>query len=269
MTAFMLLEIKMDSTFNIWISPEQSTYDNSKFSVQLPNPLFFDENWKVGLNSISLPSKISCLSNEEHSLVLILSEQTSNEDVKLPKYDYHYFKLKDVYYSGDSLINYLNEELKEHSVSLHVNNEKKIVIKALREGKLLATHVLGSVLGMFDYDNEPEVKEFKFTAQENDIFPHNFNPDYIKPAYYLVYTDIIKPSIMCSKYTNILKYIPIKNVKEKNIPNHSFNVKNIDFCDISAFMIKEVTIEIRTHSGALPVFENNEIILNLQFSCLK
>lgn len=258
----------MDNSFNIWVSPDPSlTNGYSKFTVQLPNPLFFNTDWKVGLTSISFPSKIKCLPNAENSLVLVLhdTEVESGYD----RYDLYYFEIENNFCSEETLITYLNKLFAVHSVSLVINEDRKVSVKSSKKGKIAASYILGGILGMDDNGVETEILVHHFDANKDNVTPNKIDCDFMKAAYYLIYTDIIKPSVMSGKYANILKYIPVKNIPNKTLQNYSHNIKNIELHELSTLMISEISVEIRTHSGFLPIFANNEIVLNLLFTCEK
>jgi hypothetical protein len=86
-----------------------------------------------------------------------------------------------------------------------------------------------------------------------------------RPAYLMIYSDLVKPTLISSSYANILRIVPVKSV-EKDIEYQSTEFKNVEFRELSNNMVNIIKVDIRSHSGELVQFNSNFISLHLYFT---
>ena len=81
----------------------------------------------------------------------------------------------------------------------------------------------------------------------------------------MIYSDLVKPTLISSEYTNILRIVPVKN-EEKELEYQSIEFKNVEFREISNNFINIIRTEIRSHSGELVQFNSPFLSIHLYFT---
>lgn len=81
----------------------------------------------------------------------------------------------------------------------------------------------------------------------------------------MIYTDVIKPIIVGSTYSKLLRVIPIEHSE-----NYDYKVQDFrhrENHELENTLLKTIHVEIRSHTGELINFaEGKQIHLNLLFS---
>ena len=88
--------------------------------------------------------------------------------------------------------------------------------------------------------------------------------NYFRPNYFIIYSNIVQPSIIGNQYSPILKIVPVLDSKE---PFKLYDFKQREFYHIANTEITEIKMELRTHDGEYVNFLTDQnVVMNLQFS---
>lgn len=249
---------------------------SSEFTVNLPQNLIFDDSWKVSVSSINLPNTFSTLPSGNY-MQFVYKDSNMKKRLLL--------EIPNLNFTSDQFLAHINGWFDQNSGGkklLHFKEEqqtgsyeKTITIEIFVEASILQiTRDLAYVLGYgaedFTYKNEIFFKafvvgSFKEGKTSHEIvmsYPMNLN--YFQPSYAMLYTDIVKPTIIGGEYANILKIFPIfKN--SDNYIIHQF--KDPEHYSLQNKEIKTISLIFKNHAGeTLNFASKNIVIVDLTFS---
>lgn len=237
----------------------------NNFSIQLPSAKYFEDNWKVSLNSINLPNSFTTFLPNRNKALLSLAYATPDQ----PSIKFH-FKTN-IRYTPAKIASELNAFFIENNIGkATIDNLGRLVFLLNRKGCNFAlgmdvAHVLGYQTGQIlptdktymyirPFPNEPKVVTFESPIDCN----------YFRPNYFIVYSNIVQPSIIGNQLSPILKIVPII---DNNEPYKLIDFKVREFYNIPNSEITEIKMELRTHDGELVNFlEDGHVVMNLQFT---
>jgi hypothetical protein len=250
--SFRKMSIK-DRSFNMYARSEPTTeYPNnisSSFDVRLPKVFSFDKYWKVGLTIIHFkkafltfpahpPLTIEVISNERKELIIIPNAK----------------------YSTESLVDKLSGELQKHNILLRRGSGGYIIFTAVEmETKINLSNPIASVLGCSN--------TFTLTAQKTSIRgTKKINVEYFKPAYFMIYCDIIDPIPVGNGYKQLLAVVNWAG-ESNNDSYYEYEIKNVLYHKLLHFYIENIHFEIRSHAGDLIAFETeSDVLLHLNYN---
>lgn len=253
-----------DKSFSIRLTPVKSNSENtiSNFENILPATLNFNENWRVGLKEITFPTKIKSLPNDDNHLSFI---ETDEKFKILPKTKISCHIVNECF-DQESLVKVLNDfsslsSLIYFSITdncLYINSKKNCVIRL--------SHNLAKFFNVpnIDLSYTFKHKDVHLKKNTNTKIGNSINWYLFRPAYLMIYSDLVKPSLISSEYTNILRIVPVK--KEDEIEYQSVEFKNVEFREIANNFVNIINIQIRSHSGELVAFHSNFLSLHLYFT---
>jgi hypothetical protein len=268
-----------DNFFNVRAYSDQKNPNN--FTFEIPQQLYLDSKWKIALTSMHYNNKFKPLPYEESLRTIYLSSfNVRNKQLgELRKFILPNLKYKSV----NELITTINFFLKKHSLSKVFleteDNMSKCTLK-LRKGTVLfiplqIAEILGYELEENDMistkDNivtffapDPNFTIIKGIVEYEDIRLQGLaNIETLKPLYFMVYCDIICPTIVGSGYANLLKILPVENQELLKIEEF----KHKEFHPLESTLVKNININIRSNDGNLINFvDGSKVFLNLLFA---
>jgi len=269
---------KMDplkKSFNVRLSSEKTALfpDNSNYSfkVKLPNPIDLEgSGWRVCVNSINHPAKFSTMLVEETDRMVIFKEKKNPSIFKLT-FD------SNLTYDGEGLFSEIDVFLKNNDAGFVLkdsNNMHSIYIT--KPGKLIISKYVGAMLGLGDnyskhfvYDssaNEADARSWDASKRAPKIIKQTKEVDtnILKPNYIMLYSDIVKSTIIAGNFAKILKIIPLKTT-DLNYVIQEFRTK--EFTELERTQLDVIEVHLRSHDGAFINFlSNQDVIMNLEFS---
>ena len=127
--------------------------------------------------------------------------------------------------------------------------------------KVLGYHT--GVIANFEGSDWMYLKPFS-DSPKKIVFESPINTDYLKPNYFVVYSNIVQPSIIGNQFSPILKVVPVLNSQE---PFKLYDFKQREFYNIANTEINEIKMELRTHDGEFVNFLSDQhVVMNLQFT---
>lgn len=256
---------KMDSSyksFNVYLSNFNNPNINaSNFNTCLPKVLKFSKQWYCGLQDITFSNTFKTFPNNETEKIIIF--ETTDLGVNKTS-----IIVENLNYDAHSLVKHINDKLTiQTKLAFFVLDEQLIIESSNFNYRIAITKALACVLGLISvpeyYSNISNV--IVNIEQDTRVSAtHKMNLNQFIPNYLMIYTDLIKNSIINEKYTNLLRVVPI----EQNITTsyQTVDFKNITYHEISNYLIDAIKIEIRDHSGQLIQFQNNDVNLHLCFT---
>lgn len=235
----------------------------TKFSVQLPSTQILDENWKVSLNSINIPNKFTTFLSNHSDLRSFVYKTGTAPSIK------HVFKTTECY-TQNSLLAELNVFLVTNNIGdAKMDSLGRLVINVLDTSCTLgvgldAAKVLGYETGLIP-KNSRHMFIKPLPDNPNTItFESPINVYYFRPNYFIVYSNIVQPSIIGNIFSPIMKIVPILDEHDA-FKLHDFKVR--EFYNIPTSEISEIKIELRTHDGEFVNFiDGQHVVMNLQFT---
>lgn len=265
--------LNMSDTFYCRVTSKRNeVYPKNKpacFSVQLPTTKVLNDDWKVSLNSINVPNQFTTFlpgSDTKHShLRTMIVKRTKVPSIWLV------FK-KNIAYTPSRLIADLNVFLDVYDYgSATIDELGRAVINFEHDDCTLAlgldlAKVLGyhtGVIANFEGSDWMYLKPFS-DSPKKIVFESPINTDYLKPNYFVVYSNIVQPSIIGNQFSPILKVVPVLNSQE---PFKLYDFKQREFYNIANTEINEIKMELRTHDGEFVNFLSDQhVVMNLQFT---
>jgi len=248
-------------SFSVRLSPTVKTNDDlvNSFETILPSTLNFDENWRVGLKEITFPSTIKSLPNDNNEISINLLDD--NMQV-VPLSNYKCSILNDAFDSS-SLAKYLNERTSMLDLLNFSMNDNSIFVTAKDNCELSFTYNLAKFLDMKVINVNDSVKIQIPKNSPTKLGKVNWHV--FRPAYLMIYTDLVKPTLISSIYSNILKIVPVKS-EDKDVDYQSTEFKTLEFRELANNVVNIIKIQIRSHSGELVQFNSNFLNLHLYFT---
>ena len=262
-------------SFNIRLSSEANEIfgNNKNYSFQVKLPYNIDlagNNWRVCINSFNHPSKFSTMLVEEEDRMIVFRPKGTSERLK------HVFKTNFTY-DEKTFVSELDYFLQSNGIGSYVKTPGGgRQIKIIMPGKLVISRYIGGILGV----GQNLSKHFQFNsaiiatdARSWDAspaspklvdFPFPMNLDLLRPNYIMIYSNIVKSTIIGGNFAKVLKIVPLKST-DLNYVIQEFRTK--EFTEIETTQIDVIEIQLRSHDGAYINFlSHQDVILNLEFT---
>lgn len=255
-------------SFNVRLTsePNQHYIDNlpHRFKVKLPAPISLNDKWKVCVNSISHPTNFATFLESESTRQVAFKYEESGDIVK------HSFK-SNYLYDVEDLISELNHFLEENDIGTCSINYNRLTLSVRTRGTIIFATFVAKVLGLnkritkevpyilkFSGLPEGETGDFKVIAEDKiDLI-------YLQPNYIMMYSNLVKSTVVGGEYTQLLRISPIKDT---NLDYVIMEFKHKEFYDLQNFEINTIEIELRAHDGNYINFvSSQDVIINLEFS---
>jgi hypothetical protein len=235
------------------------------FSVQLPSAKILNEDWKVSLNSINVPNLFTTFLPTRHRNYRSLIYKTPTQPAKVMLFK------KDVAYTPSRLVADINIFFNSHDLgTAQIDDLGRLVLNLNEECSFAigmdAVNVLGYESGttLTNDGTDWMVVRPYIHSKEKIIFERPINVNYFRPNYFIIYSNIVQPSIIGNQYSPILKIVPVLDSKE---PFKLYDFKQREFYHIANTEITEIKMELRTHDGEYVNFLTDQnVVMNLQFS---
>lgn len=265
----------MKKSFNIRLSSEKTRLfpnnTNYSFKVKLPYPINLEDgNWRVCINSFNHPAKFSTMLVEKEDRMIIFKPKDDGSVVD------HTFK-DNFSYDEETLFGEFDSFMKNNDIGFigqQANGLRSIHIT--KPGKLVIARFIG---GMIGYSNDVS-KHFVFSSASGENNQRSWdatkasprvinlgqkpNLFLLKPNYIMIYSDIVKSTIIAGDFAKILKIVPLKST-DLNYVIQEFRTK--EFTELERTQLDVVEINLRSHDGAFINFlSNQDVILNLEFT---
>jgi hypothetical protein len=270
--------------FTMRISSLEQDGTNSSFRALLKEPLPLGENnWQVALSSIHFPNEFEKISYDDAQKGQMIIFRDAG-------YMVHNFGKKD-YESAESLIEAINIKIRTVvdgvGAEVSIDADEKIRFYFRTNFTLVFSHNLSVILGLTDLPSTEKLdpvqiqillEQAKLQIRGNkdiadqmslkglyptiygyngmEIFGSNtINVDRLSPALMFLFCDIIKPVMIGSNQSKILKMIPVK--KRKNLLSSYYECKRLDFEPLSETHVSSIQLELYKADGDLVHFEKN------------
>lgn len=249
-------------------SKANEVYPNNKgnlFTVQLPSSKMLNDEWKVSLNSINLPNNYSTfLPKKEKALHTLIYKTATKPAIA------HEFKTN-IKYTPSRLVSEINIFFVNNNIGrANIDNLGRLVFGLNETGCNFALGMdLAKVLGYETGQVIPNDPNYMFirpltTTPKTITFESPIDCNYFRPNYFIVYSNLVQPSIIGNQYSPILKVVP---VLDSNEPYKLLDFKVREFYRIQNTEMTEIRMELRTHDGELVNFLDDEhVVMNLQFT---
>ncbi len=255
-------------SFSIRLTPTVTNYEDSinKFSNILPETLELNDSWRVGLKEITFPSNIKSLPNDNNYIVF---SKLDNEMINLTSPPYT-CNIMNEFLDKISLTRFLNDRTSMLNLITFSLADNCLQAICTQNCELKISYHLAKFLNLpipnFD-DSTYIPKHIKVLLKVNTLtrIGNTINWQLFRPAYLMIYSDLVKPSLISSEYTNILRIVPVRK-EEKNMEYQSFEFKNVEFREISNKFVNIINVQVRSHSGELVPFNSNFLSLHLFFT---
>ena len=260
--------------------------NNAIFKWKLPKPLVVNRNWRVALTSISNANIFSTFLTEPETRTMFfrdMSDTTGKTPLKFLLPAQQQLTIAQIVF-------YINKQMTDASVgSLTLENGRCVFNFDFGVPVLfIASTYLLKILGynglyneksnftkilLFNDMDESKKKEMLKTGVVDMIDKMNSNEyvfenrpdlDYLKPNYFIVYSNLVSKSIVGGSMSNVLKVVPIKSSTDAYILSE---FRHKEFYELQNTEIDTIEIQLRTHDGYPMNFASREhTILNLEFS---
>jgi len=148
-------------------------------------------------------------------------------------------------------------------------------IHMTKPGKMVVSRFVGAMLGLgsehdkhFVYSsasNEADARSWDASPRAPKIITpiRDVDISLLKPNYIMVYSDIVKSTIIAGDFAKILKIVPLKST-DLNYVIQEFKTK--EFTGLERTQIDVIEVNLRSHDGAFINFlTNQDVVLNLEF----
>ena len=255
-------------SFSIRLTPMINDNNNyvNKFTNILPSTLNLNENWRVGLKEITFPSNIKSLPTDDNSLEIELL----NDFMEVIPFSNVKCKIINESFDQRSLLKSLNERTSMLNLLTFSITDNCLYVLSTEHCQLNFSFNLAKFLNLDmseldTYEYQPSVIKVKTIKNVLTKIGDKINWTIFRPAYLMIYSDLVKPTLISSEYTNILRIVPVKN-EEKELEYQSIEFKNVEFREISNNFINIIRTEIRSHSGELVQFNSPFLSIHLYFT---
>jgi len=266
---------RQKKSFNIRLSSEKSTLfpnnTNYSFKVKLPKFIDLDDGykWRVCVTSINHPAKFSTMLVEENDRKIIFQEKGG--ELKKLVFD------TNTIYNEERLFSDFDAFLKSNDIG-HIASasDGKKEIRITRPGKLVIAKFIGGILGFStDYSKhlirnaskiDTDLRSWDANKLAPKLLKHMKEADVslLNPNYIMIYSDIVKITIIGGNFSKILKIIPLKQTN-LNYVIQEFRTKEL--IELERTQLDVIEIHLRSHDGAFINFlSNQDVILNLEFT---
>lgn len=278
---------KENKTFNVRVTSDKQALHQqntrSNFTVNLPQTLYLNEKWKIGLSSVNLPNVFNTLPPEDQIISFLYYEGEEKRKIE------HFIPTK--HYTKEEFLDEINIFLQRNNDNVYVGKiseetpvhgyEKVAMIELKKNGALSIPKAVALVLGYTEniFKGERLYLTFPQSTSPNEnpltasqVISKKFymaKPimmDYFKPSYFMLYTKCVAPTAVSGLYMNILKIFPVDFSNKKYVIQE---FKHREYLNLSNFNINEMDFQLRSHTGELISFDTNSedpVILNLHFT---
>lgn len=273
-------------SFNVRVtSTNKEAFQNNtraNFKVSLPQTLFLNSNWRVGLSSVNLPNVFNTFPKDSRiSFTYVPDNGTKLE--KIERFIPH------KRYTKKDLIEEINFFLQQNAKKLDIGkayesvpprqHDKVFHLEILKHGTITMDKNLSDVLGFSqnlptNYNNTRVY--FVFNEQMDSMnslkLQYNFvadtpiDMDFFKPSYFMLYANIVKPTAVSGEFLTILKIFPVNSSDDVYVIQE---FKHREYLALNNYDIKEIEFHLRSHTGEYIDFDSKNkdlVILNLHFS---
>ena len=255
-------------SFSIRLTPSFNNSDNStsKFTNILPATLNLNENWRVGLKEITFPSSIKSLPNDDNHIVVTrlgdMMQHMNYPDYTCP--------ILNEAFDKTSLVRNLNVQTAMLDLLTFSLKENCLYVTSKENCEIGVSYYLAKFLnlGLLEAANFSLTQEKVKMIINANVLTKIGNPinwQIFRPAYLMIYSDLVKPSLISSVYTNILRIVPVRK-EEKNVEYQSQEFKNVEYRGLANNFVNIINIQVRSHSGELVQFNSNFLSLHLYFT---
>ena len=256
---------------------------NSNFTLELPETLYLNKNWRVSVNAVNLPNYFNTLPSNNYIIIRYDKHDTINSKVVSSRPTV-VIPMPEKVFTKNELLEYINSRIssqcKESIITFEENIESgeyhpTVLIKINKPNALIGiTKNLALLLG-YGADDFFQFKTnfFKQWSSENTLpssghheirMTYPINMDYFVPSYIMLYSNIVSPTIIGGNYSNILKIFPIVTTNDDYVI-HQF--KNPEYHELLNDDVKTINLQFRTHAGDFINFSSSEIVIvDLNFS---
>jgi len=268
-TIIKLILRKMSNakTFNIRLTsaPNNDFPDNklSQFKVKLPAPVNLDKSWKVCVNTISHPSVFATFIDAKKGRSIIFTNYSTFDTTR---FEFH----KGIVYTEEALVSQLDQWMGENGVGECERTGNTISLKLNFKASIYMPASLAHILGY----NGPIQKPFTTinfindSLKVGDKYVQNFelpmNLSYLRPNYIMLYSNIVKSTIIGGSFTKIMRIVPIVDSKFQYVLSE---FKHRDYYELENYELNIIEVQLRSHDGKFINFGGGQdIILDLEFS---
>ena len=246
-----------------------SDNDMSKFTVKLPQTLYFNREWKVALSSILIPGRY-CTLPEAGEIKFTYKHEG---EVIVHK---DYFPMREM--TKEDVIEFISDFFSSHVRKIGSVTEKlaaneyepTLEFRFYKEGFFTLSDYACQVLGYGaeDFTNRKKRFDIKFKPNETMAklkMSYGINLNYFRPNYIMAYANIVEPTPVNAEMTNLLKVFQISGDKSHLL----YEFKHLEYHRLLNDIVNEIQIELRTHTGELVSFEKRsttQVIVNLLFT---
>lgn len=254
-------------SFSVRLTPLITEEENSvsQFRTVLPNSLNLNEEWRVGLKEITFPTKVKTLpSNFNEIRIRELNPQMQY----IPRnFQEHKINLENEIYTEETFLNSLNSKIESLNLAKFSIIDDTLHVICKKNCSITLYNDLAILLGVPVFNSHSKSIGYSFECKANELVKIGNTIDWnvFRPAYLMIYSDMVKPTLISSEYTNILRIVPIK-YSENQSEYQSVEFKNIEFKELANRFINIIQIDIRSHSGNLVQFDSNFASLHLYFT---
>lgn len=254
-------------SFSIRLTPLITVEENSvsKFSSILPNILNLNENWRVGLKEITFPTNIKTLPSDYNEIRV---RELNKKMQYIPRnFKEHKFNLENEIYTEESLLKTIKSKMESLNWLTFSIVDNSLHVVSTKNCDITIHNDLAMLLGSPVLRNHSKTIGYNFECKANEMVKIGTHIDLnvFRPAFLMVYCDIVKPTLISSEYTNILRIVPITYGKNQT-EYQSVEFKNIEYKEIANNFINIIKTEIRSHSGNLVQFDSNFLSIHLYFT---
>ncbi|MCZ2207361.1 MAG: hypothetical protein O1I36_14755 [Cylindrospermopsis raciborskii PAMP2011] len=268
-TIIKLILKKMSQTksFNIRLTsaPNAEFPDNklSHFKVKLPAPVSLNKSWKVCVNTISHPSIFATFIDSKKGRSIIVTNNTTN-DVRRLEFN------KGEVYTEAMLSSQIDRWMQEYDMGTCELEGSLITFKFNFPALIVMPAAIAHILGYNGTIQKPfttiDVTNTSLMIDNQYVLKFGFPMDlnYLKPNYIMLYSNIVKSTIIGSAFTKIMRIVPVPETKLQYVLSE---FKHRDYYDLENYEISIIEVQLRAHDGKFINFcGDQDIILDLEFS---
>jgi len=252
-------------SFSVRISGGDDFDPVSQLKCILPSTLNFSKSWFVALKQISFSSKFKIFPNSNLQYIIVSTPEANAADNRMQNIRKR-FTIANGVYTAESLINHIQSEIIS-SGYLNINLlNGRVALTSTKLCNVYISSYLAKILGFQNFLSQQDLHKLSLQSNTTSYCDRLINVDLFKPVYFMVYSDLVKESIVSSKFTNLLKVVPIQSTNNDSDSFQTVEFINLDFRALANHCISEISVDIRDHAGNLVQFENTNINLNLFFT---
>lgn len=253
----------INKSFSIRLTPMLNENNNTinQFTNILPSTLNLNENWRVGLKEISFPSNIKTFPNDNNEIIVTLMDEAMNY---IPLSKYH-CKIPNQKYDATTLVKTLNDRVARHNSISFLITDNVLSVISKENCEIEISYNIAKILSLDFTTTSPDYAKIKLIKHKRINIGNKINWILFRPAYLMVYSELVKQSLISSAYTDILRVVPITK-EEKDIEYQSIEFQNVEYRELANNIVNIIKIEIRSHSGELVPFDSNFLCLHLFFT---